>query len=370
MVLRDPAGVAGEGLGLSPGAFWVAAQLDGTRTTEELLAHARAQGAQLGPAELKALLDALSEAGFLEGPGRDAQRIRALKEYRAQPARPPSCAGAVYPADPDELRRTLDELLTLPAEAPAAPAPPRPVRLLVAPHIDYGRGAAGYAHAYRALGGTDADLFVVFGTAHTTPPHLFTLTRLDHDTPLGPVRTDASAVKALVEALGEEELFEDELAHREEHSVELQLVLLAHLVKRPFTVLPVLCSSISADRDPGLATAAFLGALARAVAGRKVCYVAGADLAHVGPMYGDPRPASRRELAALADEDRRTLELFCAGDAAAFHRDAVRHDDRRRICGTAPLYAALRASGARPRLLHYEQWTDGIDSVSFAAAAG
>jgi AmmeMemoRadiSam system protein B len=371
MVLRDPAGVAGEGLGLSPGAFWVAAQLDGTRTPQELLTYARDQGAELGPAELTALLDALSEAGFLEGPTREAQRVRALREYRAQPARPPSCAGAVYPADPAELRGALDELLALPAGADPADLPAaRPVRLVVAPHIDYARGAAGYAHAYRALAATDAELFVVFGTAHATPAHPFTLTRLDHDTPLGPVRTDAAALARLVAALGEEELFDDELAHREEHSVELQLVLLAHLVKRPFTVLPVLCSSVVARGDPAQATAAFLGALRQAVAGRRVCYVAGADLAHVGPMYGDPRPYSRRELAALAAEDQRTLALLCAGDAAAFHRDAVRDDDRRRICGTAPLYAALRASGARPHLLHYEQWTDGIDSVSFAAAAG
>lgn len=370
MVLRDPSGVAGEGLGLSPSAYWVAALLDGTRTPEELLAHAHAQGAELGSAELAALLDALSEAGFIEGPARDAQRARALREFRAQPSRPPTCAGAVYPADPAELRTALDRLLSLPAGAPPPPPLAGPVRLVVAPHIDYARGGAGYAHAYRTLAGSDADLFVVFGTAHTSPPHLFTLTRLDHDTPLGPVRTDATVLARLAGALGEEELFGDELAHRDEHSVELQLVLLAHLVKRPFTVLPVLCSTLAADRDPALDTAAFLAALERAVAGRRVCFLAGADLSHVGPMYGDDRPASRRELAALADDDRRTLAHLCAGDAAAFHRDAVRDDDRRRICGTAPIYAALRASGVRPRLLHYEQWTDGIDAVSFAAAAG
>ncbi|HYD39761.1 MAG TPA: AmmeMemoRadiSam system protein B [Anaeromyxobacter sp.] len=373
VVLRDPTGIAGEGLGLSPGAFWVAAQLDGTRTPTELLQHAKTSGATLGAAELSALLDALAEAGFLEGPTREVQRERSLREYRAQPARPPSCAGSVYPAEPAALREALDEWLGLDgaaAPAPTGPLPAAPVRLIVAPHIDYARGSAGYAQAYRALAATDADLFVVFGTAHATPPHLFTLTRLDHETPLGPVHTDRAALARLVADLGEDELFGDELAHRDEHSIELQLVVLQHLVRRPFTVLPVLCSSLSEAADPAAATARFLGALGRAVAGRRVCYVAGADLAHVGPMYGDPRPASARELAGLADEDRRTLAELCAGDAAAFHRDATRDDHRRRLCGTAPIYAALRASGVRPRLLHYEQWTDGVDSVSFAAAAG
>lgn len=373
MVLRDPTGIAGQGLGLSPGAFWVASQLDGTRTPAELLEHAKRSGASLGEAELQELLDALSEAGFLEGPTRVVQRERSLREFRAQPARPPVCAGSVYPADPDELRAALDRWLARDASQELSPAfvrPDGPIRLVVAPHIDYTRGAAGYAHAYQALAGTDADLFVVFGTAHATPAHPFTLTRLDHGTPLGPVRTDAEVVARLSADVGEAELFDDELAHRDEHSVELQLVMLAHLVRRPFTVVPVLCSSLSHVADPRPATARFLGALARAVADRRVCYVAGADLAHVGPMYGDPLPASARELAGLAADDRQTLAALCTGDAAAFHRDAVRDDARRRLCGTAPIYAALRASGARPQLLYYEQWTDGIDSVSFAAAAG
>ena len=57
-------------------------------------------------------------------------------------------------------------------------------------------------------------------------------------------------------------------------------------------------------------------------------------------------------------------------DLWGFHADAVRDDARRRLCGTAPIYAAMRASGAGARVLHYERWSDGRDSVSFAAAAG
>ena len=40
------------------------------------------------------------------------------------------------------------------------------------------------------------------------------------------------------------------------------------------------------------------------------------------------------------------------------------------MCGVAPIYAAMRAAGRGARLLHYGQWTDGTDMVSFAAAAG
>lgn len=290
--------------------------------------------------------------------------------------RPPSCAGSVYPEDPAALRAALDGWLGLPASARAArdgraaPARSKGPSLVVSPHVDYPRGARAYAHAARALAATDADLFVVFGTAHETPPHLFTLTRRSYATPLGPVATDRAAVEDIAGDVGEREVLGSEPFHDGEHSVELQLVLLRYLVARPFVALPVLCSSISHLPDPAPFTARFLAALARAVRGRRVCYVAGADLAHVGPLYGDRRAPTPAEVARVEEDDRRTLAFLAKGDAGGFHADAVRDDARRRLCGTAPIYAALRASGRGAALLHYERWTDGRDSVSFAAAAG
>ncbi len=290
--------------------------------------------------------------------------------------RPTSCAGTVYPEDPPELRAALDAWLRLePLPSPAAsPAGARGegarARLVVSPHIDYCRGARGYAHAARALAASSAELFVVLGTAHEAPPHLFTLTRRDYATPLGPVPTDRAAVDAVARELGEAEAFGSEPFHDAEHSIELQLVLLKHVLRRPFTALPVLCSSISHLAEPGRFTARFLAALARAIEGRAVCFVASADLAHVGPLYGDPRPPTPAEVSRVEADDRRTLAFLAAGDAGGFHGDALRDDARRRVCGTAPIYAAMRAAGRGARLLHYERWTDGVDSVSFAAAAG
>ncbi len=283
--------------------------------------------------------------------------------------RPPSCAGSVYPEDPAALRAALDAWLRAPAARVSGPGEGAP-RLVVAPHIDYPRGAAGYASAARALALSDADLFVVLGTAHATPPRLFTLTRRDYETPLGVVTTERAAVEAIAAELGEREVLGDEACHDAEHSVELQVVVLRHVVRRPFTALPVLCSSISHLDDPARSTGRFLAALSRATSGRRACFVASGDLAHVGPLYGDVRPPTAAEAAALEAEDLRTLGFLAAGDAAAFHRAAVQDDARRRLCGVAPIYAAMRASGRGARLLHYERWSDGRDSVSFAAAAG
>jgi hypothetical protein len=374
VALRDPQGILEQVAVVSPAAYLVLAHFDGTRTLGEVQRALALRGHEVPLAQIRTLAGKLREAGLLYGAAYEERRARALEEYRRAPARAPACAGGAYPDDPGELRRALDDLFRHP-EGPGGPpgaGTERPVRLLVSPHIDFHRGGHSYAHAYRALAeACDADTFVVFGTAHASPPRLFTLTRQSYDTPLGPVQTDASLVDALAAELGEAEVLGEELCHRTEHSVELQMVWLRHLFAgRDIRALPVLCSSISRLSDPASGTERFLSALERALAGRRACFVAGADLAHVGPQFGDPRPPTAEELAALADEDRRTLSFLAGGDPAGFHRDGIRDEDRRRLCGVAPIYAAMRMAGTGARLLHYGQWSDGTDSVSFAAAAG
>src|SRR5438105_12626397 len=99
-------------------------------------------------------------------------KANALAEFRASPLRAPACAGGAYPDQPAELRRFLDGFFTH-REGPGGPGAVgsgKPIRALVAPHIDLHRGGPSYAHAYRALReGCDAELFVVFGTAHASP---------------------------------------------------------------------------------------------------------------------------------------------------------------------------------------------------------
>jgi AmmeMemoRadiSam system protein B len=373
VVLRDPMGVLEGAAVVSPAAYWVLAHFDGSRELPEVVRALAEAGVRIQLSDVEQVASQARQAGLVHGPTYRSRRAEALTAFRAGP-RAPACAGGAYPADEVELREMLAASYGHqdgPGPRDARSRAGQGVRLLVAPHIDFHRGGPAYAHAYAALEGCDADLFVVFGTAHASPPHLFTLTRQDYATPLGTVATDRAVVNALAAELSEEELFGDELVHVGEHSCEFQMVWLRWLLgDRPFRAVPVLCSSISHLDDPAGATDRFLAALARATRGRRVCYVAGADLAHVGPQYGDPRAPTRDELAGLAAEDRRTLGFLAGADAAGFHRDAVVDDARRRLCGVAPIYAALRASGRGARLLHYGQWTDGTDMVSFAAAAG
>ena len=374
VMLRDPYGVLERAAVVTPAAYWVLAHFDGHRDLDEVMSALVAAGLRgVRREDVERVAAQASEAGLVFGPAYRARHTEALAAFRSRP-RAPACAGGAYPDQEVELREMLASFYTHPEGPGARDGRSRSgagARLVVAPHIDFRRGGPAYAHAYHALEGCDADVYVVFGTAHASPPHLYTLTRQDYATPLGPVATDRAVVDALASQLPEEELFADELVHSGEHSCEFQMIWLRWILgDRPFRAVPVLCSSISHLADPAAATERFLTALARATRGHKVCCVASADLAHVGPQYGDELAPTRADLAELEAQDRRTLAFLVKGEPDAFHRDAVVEDERRRLCGVAPIYAAMRASGRGARLLHYSQWTDGTDMVSFAAAVG
>ena len=205
----------------------------------------------------------------------------------------------------------------------------------------------------------------------------FALTRKDYDTPLGPARVDRDFVEALA-TRARQDCFASELAHRNEHSIEFQAVFLQYLYarRREVSVVPVLTSFVHEalarrrrpEDDPRVL--AFLDALAEtaAASGRRVAYIAGADLAHMGPRFGDPNPVSPEELATIGREDRAMLESVEAGDADGFFESVRRDNDRRRICGLSPIYALLRAlGGARGTLRRYGQCPDPAGVVTFAS---
>jgi hypothetical protein len=223
---------------------------------------------------------------------------------------------------------------------------------------------------------------VILGTAHQHTDEPFALTRKDFATPLGTVKTDTSAVDALLSGAGRN-LLADEFAHRAEHSVELELVFVQHLAQkagRDFAAVPVLCGSFHAAMEAGASpmelpgVAGFVDAL-RALAvegGGRALVVAGADLSHVGPRFGTEHPLDATLLTELERADRRTLGFVEKNDADGFFADIAQDENARNVCGVAPIYVTLKAlEGADVKLLRYEQWCeeDGASCVSFASCA-
>jgi len=352
--------------------------------------------AQVALSDLEAVVRRLDGAYLLLGERFEQHRRRQEEGYLGSPVRPASHAGRAYPDEPEALRRQLADMFTCDggpgAIDPSAAPQGRRLCGVLSPHIDPNRGGATFAWTYKTVvEHSDADLFVVFGTAHNPMEQLFSVTGKDFDTPLGVVHTDGQFIGRLAEHLASSvagrqiDLFADELAHRFEHSIEFQAVFLQYVLgrkrrKKGFRIVPVLAGSFQEFLAEGISpegspeVQAFLAAI-RAAAEEQpggVCYISAADFAHLGQRFGDEWLLDEKRLAKQSADDRRLLEAVCQCDSAGFFRHVAEREDRSRICGLSPTYTMLEVMApSRGQLLKYDQALepDGTSCVSFASVA-
>ncbi|HVJ81574.1 MAG TPA: AmmeMemoRadiSam system protein B, partial [Planctomycetia bacterium] len=315
-------------------------------------------GLKIPPSFIADLAGKLDEILVLDTPRLAAARANRLEQFRASRIRRPACAGGVYSDRPDVLRGQLDELFDRPGGAgrPDSGPPKGDLRAVFAPHIDYRRGGASYGWAYRAVAErSDADLFVIVATSHYSAAR-FILTRNSFATPFGVAPTDVEYVDALASAYASSvdgdcpvvDPFADELAHVPEHSIELEVVMLQHVLsgRRPFSIVPLLVGSFADAIDEGAepssipAVARMIDAL-REVESRlrkRICYLISGDLAHIGPKFGDPWPVDSEKAAWNLAGDAAFLRALATGRPAEIHAAAASEGDSRRICGYPPAY--------------------------------
>lgn len=369
LLLRDVEGIAPGSMLVPLRLAPVVAAFDGRRTTGEIARDlaARSEGA-FDEAVVERLADELDAAYLLESPRFQARRRAAIARFAAAPVRRPAHAGSAYHAEPAALARFIEEHCL--ARAPDPPGANGPLVGLCAPHMDLWRAAAGYGHAYRALARAlpaGADTFVLLGTSHAAMRRPFAVCEKAFETPLGALEPDRKAIGELAES-ARFDVRADEYLHKQEHSLEFQVVFLRHaLGDRPARIVPILCGLGEAQarrRDPALDPEAesFIAALASLVARQsgRVVVVAGADLAHVGPRFGDPAPPDEAARDAIRGRDMDSIGRAVERDAAGFFEHVSEDLETRRVCGLAPIYTMLRVlpSGARGEVLHYAQCVD------------
>ncbi|MBL7222829.1 MAG: AmmeMemoRadiSam system protein B [Candidatus Brocadiae bacterium] len=379
--LSDPTGISNRALFVAQEALLLLSLLDGTRSMVDIQAElVRQTGSLVLAADIQQFLDQLDEALLLDTP-----RFRTrLRELQDDPVRHPSSAGSAYAAEPAALRQQLDALFAAEGLDTTQERHPANGQLvgLVAPHIDFERGGPSYAHAYAALAPAvrDFDLFVVLGTAHSSQDSPYILTRKHFETPLGTLPTAGDLVDALATRAGGDP-FREELVHLGEHSIEFQVVFLQYLLgDHRAECLPILCGSTEPHVTDGQspsdapAIAAFLDALRHVVAdsSRRACFIAGADLAHVGAHFGDDFDLTEELMNDVEIADRDALTHVENLDAGGFYRAVYADANARHLCGVPPIYTLLSAvQASRCDLLDYRQALD-FDigcAVTFASLA-
>jgi AmmeMemoRadiSam system protein B len=381
--LEDPLGVFDDAVLIPLDGFQsIVRHLDGKTTLPEIQARVfRDVGKRLALSTLREMVEQLDQAMVLDGPTFAAFHAA----YRQERVRPPALAGRSYAASERALRAQLAQFF---AHDRGAGLPRRDVapsarlRGILSPHIDFHRGGPVYTWSYKELvEQSDADTFVILGVAHQYCRNRFALTRKDFATPLGLVPTDRAYVDRIAGEAGTD-LFEDELSHRAEHSIEFQAVFLQYLLGglRPFSIVPILVGSFHDLMEEGIdpikdaQVRQFIGALRRAesASGKRVAYIGGIDLSHVGPDFGDPEPVDAAMLDHVRRFDTAMLDHAAASDPAGWFDTAAKVGNRWRVCGLAATYTMLHAMGpARGRLLKYDQAVDDQRTccVSFASLA-
>ncbi|MBN2054798.1 AmmeMemoRadiSam system protein B, partial [bacterium] len=362
---------------ISPSAHAILRLIDGKRTVLDIQAEfMRRHGELLYSHLIRDLINRLNEYHLFANEDFREFYIALKAEFAGAGVHESVLAGESYPDDPEQLATMLVELTGIPAAANggSSGATASGLRGLVVPHIDFQRGGAVYGKGYELLLQVPRpDTIVILGIDHLGSPGPVILSRKSFQTPLGLVTADQSLLGLLTEACGNQ-LYTDEFAHRSEHSVEFQVLMLQHIFGQAVPqIVPVLVSNLRSKSDPGgdPLIQSFTGCLRNAMhrMGDKLLIIASVDLSHVGTQFGGPA-LDKHELHGIGEYDAGILRQVVALDsrklAELIHEDPRPHN----VCGYPALFVlTLLMEGMRGETVQYRQWFDepGGSCVTFAA---
>lgn len=378
--LQDPFKYIDKVLFVPEPAFFIITLFDGRHSLHDIQAeYMRRYGELLYTEHIERMIRELDAVFFLDNENFKNFKRGLEEEFRKTKVREGHNGGLAYNQNPEKLQGEIEGYLNSSKDFPDTEFSKKEnIKGIMAPHIDFKRGGLCYGAVYREIRNLDAKLILIFGTAHLPTKNLFTLTRKPFKTSLGIMETDTDFIDELEENYSRN-LYEDELVHKTEHSIEFQVVFLKHLFNqdKDVKIVPILCGSFFRDglRDgnplslPELSD--FILTFKKTLSKRreKILMIAAADLAHIGPQFGDSEPVNPLILQELEREDLRMLSLLEEMKLKEFSKDIHRDNDRRHICGYACTYTMLSVMEAKEgRLIKYEQTTDPHtrSTVSFA----
>ena len=278
----------------------------------------------------------------------------------------PAVAGAFYAGSKDALLKQLEAAYRHPfgpGRLPSAAKGRRTIKGLVVPHAGYMYSGPVAAHAYAALAEDGLpEHFVILGPNHHGVGAPVALCPEDHLTPLGTVPYDAGVGTGLVGGVIES----DPQAHRQEHSIEVQLPFLQQLSANvTFVPIALAFQEWEVAKEVG-------EAVAKALKNLDAVVIASSDFTHVGPNYGQMPPRGTSVSAFARRQDAIALEQIGAMDAKGLQK--VVHEHEITMCGygavTAMLVAAKILGAREAHVLKYASSADVTNDREVAVGYG
>jgi AmmeMemoRadiSam system protein B len=285
-----------------------------------------------------------------------------FQEKRSEPKpmakiRRPIQAGAFYEGNTEALKIQIENCFLQefgPKKRPKVNKNgPREIVGLICPHAGYMFSGAVAANAYYELA-SDGKLgtVVILGPNHTGYGSALAVVNEGFwRTPLGDVEVDGETANRIVQETHIVDV--DELAHRFEHSIEVQLPFLQYLYGSEFKFVPV-CFQMQ-----DLASAVEVGeALVEVLASKNAVVIASSDMTHYEPQGN----AAMKDMAALkaveAMDEKRFYSIIETQNVSA--------------CGYGPIAALITAAkglGAKEaKLLCYK--TSGDTTGDYSSVVG
>ena len=204
--------------------------------------------------------------------------------------RNPAVAGMFYPANPAELKATINGYLG--AAKTSGPVP----KAIIAPHAGfvYSGSVAASAYARIAPARDTITRVILLGPAHRVAVAGLALPSADSlATPLGNIPVDKKAA-AMIADLPQVKVMD--AAHESEHSLEVHLPFLQRVLQR-FKIVPILMYDFSDANCKMLSQA-----LSSCLNGKNALLVASTDLCHY-PSYEEAKKTDSVVVSAISKFD-------------------------------------------------------------------
>ncbi len=266
--------------------------------------------------------------------------------------RNPAAAGMFYPADKEQLIQNIEECFTDkrgPGSKPSISKKEKNVKGVVVPHAGYPFSGAIAAHAFDFIASNGfADCFIVLGPNHTgIGSAVSTMTDGSWKTPLGDVDINKKIGKEIFNGIVDD----DEKAHSNEHSIEVQLPFLQYISK-DFDFVPISMSMQDYQTSEEIG-----GIIADVIkkSEKKIVIVASSDFSHVGFNYMSMPPAGMKVNEYAEKQDKKAIEKILKLDPKGLV-DTVEQENIS-MCGYGPvaslLVAAKNLGATKAELLKY-----------------
>lgn len=362
IVLSCAEGLVNEPLILKDSLTPILANFDGTKTVSEIAA---LLGSGDEPIKLiRSVLETLDQHYFLNTQRFVAKRQEAFDLFSSLETRPAFFAGKSYSDSPIELRKFVQETLkgslfisgnnNFKSTFLNKSLPKKKLDNalgVIAPHIDYHRGAKSYGDAYQILKKAKLDVIYTLGTSHQYGSRLFILTNKNFSSPLGTAHCDKKAINNIASLYGKTRAYGDEYLHKNEHSLELQLPFITECNPKA-KIVPILVGSfhhyvrkeVLPDTDQNYSD--FIHSTVDTIneqirSGKKIGFIAGVDMAHIGQQFGDTFLINDEILASVRQEDEEYISILERSDRLKLFEHICKTKDARRVCGFPTLYSLL-----------------------------